>query len=244
MKFLLKEPIFINNEINQKSYDKLIYKDLKKNGFTVLRNFCKNPEDVVNVLNKYWNNKNAWQDNVKSDTRLFGIDHKIKYFENFFLQHKILMNIFKKYINSKKISSLIMANRVLPKKNNIGSGGKWHRDDKDGRQLKFILYLTDVEPNNGGFNYLKYTHKPINRIFNSIQMGCGINAWNFSHDQINKLSPKYEFVDVTGKAGDLIIVDTSGIHKGSPIYKGSRIAMTQYLWGTENIPEDVKANMI
>ena len=66
-------------------------------------------------------------------------------------------------------------------------------------------------------------------------MGCGINAWNFSQDQINKLSPKYEFVDVTGKAGDLIIVDTSGIHKGSPIHKGSRIALTQYLWDKNEI---------
>ena len=84
MKFLLKEPVFVSNEMNQKYYDKLIYKDLKKNGFTVLRNFCKNPEDVVKVLNKHWNNKKAWQDDVKSDTRLFGIDHKIKYFENFF----------------------------------------------------------------------------------------------------------------------------------------------------------------
>ena len=244
MKFLLKEPVFVSNEMNQKSYDKLIYKDLKKNGFTVLRNFCKNPEDVVKVLNKHWNNKKAWQDDVKSDTRLFGIDHKIKYFENFFLKNETLVNIYKKYISSSKISSMIMANRVLPKKNNIGSGGNWHRDDKDGRQLKFILYLTDVKPNNGGFNYLRYTHKPLNRIFNSIQMGCGINAWNFSQDQINKLSPKYEFVDVTGKAGDLIIVDTSGIHKGSPIHKGSRIALTQYLWDKNEIPEQVKSQMI
>tara|TARA_B100000963_G_scaffold169373_1_gene147300 strand:+ start:39836 stop:40570 length:735 start_codon:yes stop_codon:yes gene_type:complete len=244
MKFILKEPIFIGNELSQSITEKKVYNDLKKNGFTVVRNFCKNPSDVVNVLKKYWNHKNAWQDDVKSDTRLFGIDHKVKYFENFFLKNKMLINIYKKYINSSKISSLIMANRVLPKKNNIGSGGKWHRDDKDGRQLKFILYLTDVKPNNGGFNYLKYTHKPINRIFNSIQMGCGINTWNFTQDHVNKLSSKYEFVDVTGKAGDLIIVDTSGIHKGSPIYSGSRIALTQYLWDKNEIPEAVKVQMI
>ena len=34
---------------------------------------------------------------------------------------------------------------------------------------------------------------------------------------------------IIGKAGDLIIVDTSGIHRGSPIKNGERIALTNYL---------------
>ena len=36
-------------------------------------------------------------------------------------------------------------------------------------------------------------------------------------------------MQITGKAGDLIIVDTSGIHRGSPIKNGKRIALTNYL---------------
>ena len=246
MKFLIKEPVFKINELsNIKSLNNDRYfKELKKNGFTVLKGFCKNPEDVVRELENHWNNKRAWQDDVKSDTRLFGIDKKLEYFKSFFLKNQYLLNFFKKYINPNKISSFIMANKVVPKKNNIGSGGNWHRDDKNGRQLKFILYLTDVKKNNGGFNYIKYTHKPINRILYSLKLGWSFNKFRFVKEEIDCLPNKYQIVDVTGKAGDLIIVDTSGIHKGSPIRSGERIAMTQYLWNSVEIPHTFKNQLI
>lgn len=246
MQFILKEPVFKFRELKSiKSLNNdFHFKELKKNGFTVLKGFCKNPEDAVNELENHWNNKKAWQDEVKSDTRLFGIDKKIKFFKSFFLKNQYLLNFFKKYISPNKISSFIMANKVIPKKNNIGSGGNWHRDDKNGRQLKFILYLTDVKKNNGGFNYIKYTHKPINRILYSYKLGWNLNKYRFVQEEVDRLPNKYQIVDVIGKAGDLIIVDTSGIHKGSPIKSGKRIALTQYLWDSDEIPDSFKKQLI
>lgn len=246
MKFLAKEPLFKLNELyNSKTLSNdFNFNELKNNGFTVIKEFCKNPNDVIAVLEKLWSHENAWQDDVKSDTRLFGIDHKIEYFNNFFLSNEYLYNVYKKYISSNKLSSLIMANRVVPKKGNIGSGGNWHRDDKNGRQLKFILYLTDVTKRNGGFNYIKYTHNPTERVSYCVSTGWSLNKWQFSQQEVEKLPSKYEFTDVIGKAGDLIIVDTSGIHKGSPIHSGSRIALTQYLWNLDEIPQSIKTQMI
>lgn len=246
MRFLINEPFFKLNELSnhRELSNDPNFNDLKNSGFTILKGFCENPQDVVKELEKHWNNKNAWHDDVKSDTRLFGLDHKVEYFKSFFLKNKYLLNCYNKYIDSSKQSSLIMANRVLPKKGNIGSGGKWHRDDKNGRQLKFILYLTDVTEKNGGFNYIKYTHNPINRVKYCAKIGWDLNKHQFTQQEVEKLPIKYEITDVIGKAGDLIIVDTSGIHKGSPIKTGSRIALTQYLWNLNEIPKSIKVQMI
>ena len=94
------------------------------------------------------------------------------------------------------------------------------------------------------FNYLKYTHKPLDRVKYCFDLNWSLNKFQFTPDEVKKLPSKYEFVDVVGKAGDLIIVDTSGIHKGSPIKSGSRIALTQYLWDLDDIPKSIKVQMI
>ena len=78
MKFLFRGLLFKLKELKESNSlpNAPNFKELKKNGFTVLKGFCKNPKDVIKELEKHWNNENAWQDNVKSDTRLFGIDNK------------------------------------------------------------------------------------------------------------------------------------------------------------------------
>ena len=42
---------------------------------------------------------------------------------------------------------------------------------------------------------------------------------------------------------DLLIVDTSGIHRGHPISKGERFATTKYMWET-HVPSSVSELLI
>ena len=46
-----------------------------------------------------------------------------------------------------------MANKLIYKKGNLGSGGGWHRDTFFKKQLKFIIYLSDVGEKNGELFY-------------------------------------------------------------------------------------------
>ena len=55
------------------------------------------------------------------------------------------------------------ANKVKYNKNNLGSGGGWHRDDFN-FQFKAILYLNDVSMDNGPFQLIENSNGLINII--------------------------------------------------------------------------------
>lgn len=219
------------------------FEELKNSGITVIKGYFPNSEEAVLALEGHWRNEKAWTDEMKSDTRLFGIDYKLDFFRDFFNKDQNLMGIYKKYISKAMMNSLIMANKLVYRENNLGSGGTWHRDDKDGRQLKFIMYLTDVTTRNGNFKYVTNTHSWSSKLVTRKFLRTTLADYRFTDEQIANLPSKYEVRDITGKAGDLIIVDTSGIHRGTPILEGERIALTQYMWNS-NIPENIKQQMI
>ena len=55
---------------------------------------------------------------------------------------------------------MVMANRTVFKNNNIGSGAGWHKDSYS-NQYKSILYLNDVNSENGPFQIIKDSNKNI-----------------------------------------------------------------------------------
>ena len=112
---------------------------------------------------------------------------------------------------------------VFDSKYTRGSGGGWHVDSKNIKQLKALVYLTDVTEDNGAYMFLPNSHHlnlelrddPRNRITRFTDEGvknCGIEP----------------FV-VTGKKGTIILTNTSNIHRGSIIKKGERYSLTSYI---------------
>ena len=94
----------------------------------------------------------------------------------------------------------------------------WHRDKHDRKIIKIFLYLTDVDSKNGPFEYITKTHvngkfwkkfRTIERLTDSELKGK--NSEILSYKKI-----------CTGKAGDIIFVDTTGIHRGGYVQKGRR----------------------
>ena len=90
----------------------------------------------------------------------------------------------------------------------------------------FSVYFTDVfEENDGAHIYIPKTHrkKNINNILTS----------RFKTSEINKnYNAKKVFL---GKSGTTFMVDTFGIHKGSPVKKGTRMALILE-FGREHFP--------
>ena len=127
------------------NYNKIL-KDLKKDGISVFSNFIENEKIKVLISNFdqfLKNEKNVWTDSQNSDNRIYGIDILDPFFKEIF-ESEDLKKIYNNYISSKYKYSFVMANKLEFKKNNLGSGGGWHRDTFFSKQLKFILYLVYI----------------------------------------------------------------------------------------------------
>jgi ectoine hydroxylase-related dioxygenase (phytanoyl-CoA dioxygenase family) len=131
------------------------------------------------------------------------------------------------YITRKNICvKTTLFNRTRFQPGNLGSGGGWHRDHRYGHDIKQLLYLSDVNESNGPFQYIP-------RSFHwsyHLRYATKVDQNQYSDDEIARLihQSKSEIRTITGKKGDLVIFNTNGIHRGRPIEKGVRCAITNY----------------
>ena len=57
------------------------------------------------------------------------------------------------------------------------------------------------------------------------------NKFSKNSNRISNIKPyldKFQLFEAKANAGDLIIFDSSGVHRGKPIQKGERFALTLY----------------
>ena len=209
----------------------LIYspnKSLVRKGYLIVENLltdelCDKLLDDITV--KINNGEISWRDHESSDFRIMGYTHPNNEILN---KIDILVgSYFNQYVGSRKsLKFFRMANVVLPKKGNKGSGGGWHRDSLNRRQLKLMIYLTDVSATNGPFEYIKGSHRLDHKL------------------RFNGFSPKIRFKKsdeivqaksevLTASKGTGIFFDSSGVHRGNPIDAGKRVAITYYTFSKE-----------
>ncbi len=201
-----------------------IINEIEKNGIAIVKDFLKTPEMYIKKIEELLNHPKCWKDGKESDHRLNGIDKFDESFSKIF-QNQIISNIYTSYIGKSR-ESYVMANKVIFKKNNLGSGQGWHKDNI-ARQLKFMIYLNDVNQDNGPFQYLLKSHKLNKKLNIDIKENKFVNNSN----RINDIEPylkKFQLFEAKAKAGDLIVFDSSGVHRGKPINFGSRYALTLY----------------
>jgi len=92
----------------------------------------------------------------------------------------------------------------------------FHSDADYFKFVKFFILLTDVNENNGPFTFVKSSHRGSRHVAGRVR---DIHIPNLSERRLLG----------TGKAGDLVVADTSGWHKGTPVITGSR-TMVQLLF--------------
>lgn len=245
MKYFISEPWFAFRELfTNKNEIKNELKELHNNGFLIIKNFLSKEKcnSLITDFKKNLSNEKVWRDDVKSDTRIFGIEKKAPDFDEIFNTYK-LKKIYNSYVSSTQ-KSIILCNHIIPKKENLGSGGGWHRDSMHRRQLKYIVYLNDAKIENGCFQYLPSSHKIIEKLKINLILSKPLGNYRYSQEDIDKLSKSgYKISSLEGNAGDLIIVDTSGIHRGHPISKGERFATTKYMW-ERKVPSSISELLI
>lgn len=219
-----------------------IISELNNKGFCKINDFwskneCINAindiEDLLIKYPKYVNSEN------KSDSRLYGaenISNKI----NIFSKDDLLISVANKFNKKNTQLGFTLAAKMPYQKNSKGSGEGWHRDAFF-RQFKALLYLNDVGINNGPFEIIQNSNKYKN-LLEDIEIGnLDYMQYRLSEEEICKIIFKepQRKKTILGEMGTLILVDTSTIHRGSPIKNGTRYAITNYYYTLNQIDEEL-----
>ena len=107
----------------------------------------------------------------------------------------------------------------------------YHFDMERIKFLKFFIYLTDVDENTGPHCYVKGSTS--REIPEEVKKDGRI-----PDHEISKAYGKDNLIEITGKKGTILAVDTSGFHKGKKLEKDDRLLFqlefTNSLFGIKN----------
>lgn len=197
--------------------------DLRKHGFHVFENLL-NAEDVSELRADF---KRIEESNpVPVTGQLAGRAFKQGPISELSLKFISCYRPFaESYFESKHIRcELTMYQRSWPNKmESEVPGGEYHVDDNK-RNLKFFVYLTDVDLDSGPFCYVPNTHRYrgfitfwrwwLWEIFRARRFLYGFGL------DISRLDVDAE--QITGRAGLCFCADTTGYHKAIPVNYGER----------------------
>ena len=218
--------------------EKNILLEIKKKGYVVIPDFfdknqcelCVNDMDLM-----FQNNKELIHQSDYSDSRIFGAEYLSENI-NSFATHSLLNNLANAYNAVPTDCGFTLAGKISVSGHEYGSGGPWHRDSYF-RQFKSLLYLTDVDENHGPFQIISESHdkehiSSDSKIANLESMQC-----TFDQNTVKQILEKEpeRLHSLTGKAGTVVLVDTSCIHRGVPLKEGTRYALTNYFFEKKKI---------
>lgn len=165
----------------------------------------------------------VWRDSSESDNRIYGFERISKRFYQIFDLERI-RKIGENYLGQRLTGYFVLAARLDYKEDNVGSGGGWHRDSAFSHQFKAIVYLSSVKSENGPFEYVEGSHMSKSKL--DMFSGRPSGSTRYRDEELKHLEDKK--TTITGNPGDVIFVDTRGVHRGRPIDSGERYALTFY----------------
>lgn len=218
-------------------------------GYTAFPNYLSD-EECEKLKVKINNLENAeetdrWRDDQGADTRFFGINRLDEAFSDAFFkspQFEKVKSVFHAHTdrNIEELESFVMAGHLVSQKDSLGSGGGWHRDRYTKRQLKLIVYLSDVDENSGPFQFVKKSYTPGSKLKRIFTLKEKPGQLRFDDKDINFNDVK----NITGKKGTLLLADTTGLHRGRPMSDPNkeRYAITLYTF-EKQIPEHIEKQL-
>ena len=240
--------IYFNNSINLKQYlltdfQRKVLNEVKQNGFyiTNLEEICSNKSSYQDLLQLSIKIKENLIERLSNkDKSLFkrGKTFVARYVDTHtkFMDLKpavdliideFFYNISAHYLNTTpKVTNIDFWYNIPnsdPKK--IGSQN-WHKDYEDKSLLKVFVYLEDVSHYNGPFSFVKGSHEYNSNTIPKELLRNFPDGIVVNEDTILKYFSKNNLIELIGKKNTVLIVDTSGLHKGGFIEKGYRFMFT------------------
>ena len=173
----------------------------------------------------------TWSGVLGADKRIFGIENIGGGFLDLF-NDQYLREIGCKYVDCRIENLLTLAARIDAVKENLGSGEGWHRDGNH-LQFKVLVYLSDAKPENGPFQLIAGSHRYLKVVSDNYCMQTEDSlGTRFSDEQVSSLLAQQpeRLITLAAPAGTAVLVDTSTIHRGSPIQQGRRYALFNYYY--------------
>ena len=156
---LINKPQYLNLE--KKKLD-----DLNEKSYCILENFINEDEcnSFIKSINNAKNDSNKnllgfWSDDLMSDIRFFKFQKYDNIANNKILNNEIILDYHKAVTGRDFAEKSLMANHVIYKDNNKGSGGGWHRDTRFRTYFKAFIYLNNVDDTNGPLEIIEGSHK-------------------------------------------------------------------------------------
>lgn len=216
--------------------------EINKNGYVIIKNFIfkEDCEKIKKIIDNFIESKPelTWKDKIGSDIRIHGAENISKEMREL-VNKKInfTQKIAEQYTNQEVGLYMMMANRTTFKNENLGSGQGWHKDAYS-KQFKSILYLNDVNENNGPFQIIKKSNTDLFMIKLFYKLKDKYPSTRFTHEDILKVLNQNvsKIEDLNGSAGTLILVDTTCIHRGKPLKENIRYALTNYFYPKAMFP--------
>ena len=217
-------------------------KKIHEKGYVIIENYLGKNEckKIIKLLDDFIENRPdmIWKDPLGSDTRIHGVENISNEIRDL-VRGKIefTKKIGEQYLNQKIDLYMMMANRTIFKRSNLGSGQGWHKDSYS-KQFKSILYLCDVNEKNGPFQILKKSNSDAFMMKLFFKLKKKYPSSRFSDEEIMRMlnNDKSKIDELNAKAGTLILVDTSYIHRGKPLNENKRYALTNYFFPIKDFP--------
>ncbi|MES2431376.1 MAG: phytanoyl-CoA dioxygenase family protein [Bacteroidota bacterium] len=158
------------------------------------------------------------ESNPKSPIYQFKMDNIVQSKE---LQELIfdtsLLAFAQEYLDSKPILDLLAMWWSVPfaGKGKSEAAQMYHFDLDRIKFVKFFFYLTDVDGETGPHCYVKGSHKKLHPTLK--------RDGRFSDEEVEKAFGKNNLLELSGKKGSIMVVDTRGLHKGKDLTKDKRL---------------------
>jgi hypothetical protein len=210
-----------------------VLREVRAKGFAILENyrdreFCDScAADLKSDLITHPDKAHLPKGGELNDSRIFGWERMSSRCASFANDPR-LTGFARDYTSFPTSLGFTMAN-LVDRPSEYGSGGTWHRDQFK-PQLKCMLYLSDVTPENGPFQIIADSHvwgKSFKQDHRDFKLCFLENRLREVGAAIEKKSPQRVYT-ITAKAGTLIVFDVTAIHKGAPLRSGERVALTNY----------------
>ena len=148
---------------NLEDYEKDLHIQVRDNGYAVVPEFLDIETCDACTKDMDWmfeNKKEFLRESDFGDSRIFGAEDLSKNIQKFY-DHPLLNRLANAYSAVTTCCGFTLAGRIKASGNEYGSGGPWHRDSYF-RQFKSLIYLTDVNENNGPFQIIRFSQSQSN----------------------------------------------------------------------------------